>query len=232
MPTPDRPEAAEPPRTSRRRNRSLTDAAKERPPFDTRLLDRVPLGLVIFRDRKTLFANRPLLDLLGYGSLDAFAAAGGTEAIFPDGPDGWATPSLADGSGRLSLLRRDETKVAVEARLHAVTWGGATALMFSVREYPRAAGDRCRAGERRLAQHDTRTEELEAILDTASDGVVVVDADGRIGKLNRSAEALFGIDGARRGRAALHRPSRRRKPQGGARLSRRARLERRRQRPQ
>lgn len=37
---------------------------------------------------------------------------------------------------------------------------------------------------------------MHAILDTATDGVAVVDADGRILSLNRSGEALFGCDGA------------------------------------
>ena len=36
--------------------------------------------------------------------------------------------------------------------------------------------------------------ELESILDTATDGVIVLDETGRILSLNRSAEALFGYD--------------------------------------
>lgn len=36
--------------------------------------------------------------------------------------------------------------------------------------------------------------ELEAILDTATDGVAVVDGEGRIVRINRSAEALFGVE--------------------------------------
>ncbi|WP_164879628.1 histidine kinase dimerization/phospho-acceptor domain-containing protein [Afifella aestuarii] len=36
--------------------------------------------------------------------------------------------------------------------------------------------------------------ELQAILDTALDGVIVLDAEGRVESLNRSAEALFGIE--------------------------------------
>ncbi len=38
--------------------------------------------------------------------------------------------------------------------------------------------------------------ELEAILDTATDGILVVDQDGLVERLNRSAEALFGIETA------------------------------------
>ena len=38
--------------------------------------------------------------------------------------------------------------------------------------------------------------ELEAILDTATDGIIVVDEDARIERINRSAEALFGVETA------------------------------------
>jgi PAS domain S-box-containing protein len=49
-----------------------------------------------------------------------------------------------------------------------------------------------RQGELRARQAEAR--ELAAILDTATDGVAVLDEEGRILGLNRSAEALFGYD--------------------------------------
>ncbi|WP_018182712.1 ATP-binding protein [Kaistia granuli] len=45
-----------------------------------------------------------------------------------------------------------------------------------------------------LASAGHKIAELEAILDTATDGVAVVDAEGRIVRINRSAEALFGVE--------------------------------------
>jgi PAS domain S-box-containing protein len=47
-----------------------------------------------------------------------------------------------------------------------------------------------------LAAAGHKIAELEAILDTATDGVAVVDANGCIVRINRSAEALFGVDSA------------------------------------
>ena len=41
-----------------------------------------------------------------------------------------------------------------------------------------------------------RVRELETILDTATDGVVIIDEDGTIAGINRAAEALFGIEAA------------------------------------
>ncbi len=46
-----------------------------------------------------------------------------------------------------------------------------------------------------LAAARARMAELSSILDTATDGVVVLTDAGRIVSLNRSAEALFGLDG-------------------------------------
>jgi PAS domain S-box-containing protein len=159
---------------------------------ETRLLDRLPLGLVVTRDRKTLFANRAALDMLGFDTLAAFVAAGGADAIFP-GESDWSR--TGSGEGLMTARRRDGTPLSVEARLHAVSWGNATALMLSLREAPRRKGeepsDELVAD---IAASQRRVEELETILDTATDGVIVIDGRGRIGNLNRSAEALFGID--------------------------------------
>ncbi|MCX5478647.1 ATP-binding protein [Kaistia geumhonensis] len=50
--------------------------------------------------------------------------------------------------------------------------------------------------EAELAHARQRIVELEAILDTATDGIIVVDQDARIERINRSAEALFGVESA------------------------------------
>jgi PAS domain S-box-containing protein len=48
--------------------------------------------------------------------------------------------------------------------------------------------------ESELRSQKSEFSELSAILDTATDGVAVLDQDGRILSLNRSGEALFGYD--------------------------------------
>ncbi|MBN8996809.1 MAG: PAS domain S-box protein [Rhizobiales bacterium] len=163
---------------------------------DTRVLDKLPAGLVIYRERRTLFANRALLDMLGYASLDAFAAAGGAEAVFPDPNDGGPRAAFAEDGGPLLALRADGGTVPVDARLHAVPWAGATALMLSLIRRPEAKAEP--VTDQALLDHliaaERRIDELQAILDTATDGIVVIDEDGRIDNINRSAEALFGVE--------------------------------------
>jgi PAS domain S-box-containing protein len=160
--------------------------------IDTRLLDKVPVGIAVFRDRRTLFANRTLLELLGYDSYDAFVEAGGAEAIFP-GSNGMAG-SIAEAGGRLKARRRDASTLPVKAWLHAVTWDGATALMLSLGALPEREAPDEDALTLDLARSEARADELSAILDVATDGVIVIDQRGKIGSLNRAAEALFGIE--------------------------------------
>ena len=47
-----------------------------------------------------------------------------------------------------------------------------------------------------MRHYQREARELAAILDTAMDGVAVLDAQGRVKTLNRSGEALFGVDKA------------------------------------
>jgi PAS domain S-box-containing protein len=53
-----------------------------------------------------------------------------------------------------------------------------------------------RAAETALQRAETHARELKTVLDTATDGVVVFEPDGRIVSANRSAEALFGYEAA------------------------------------
>jgi PAS domain S-box-containing protein len=159
--------------------------------IETKLLDRLPVGLVVFRDHKVLFANRALLEMTGYPSVVAFSDAGGPEALFP----GWEG-GVAESGGLLKARKRDGDTVAVEARLNAVTWDNATALMLSISPRRERDGEDEETLVAELARAEARSEELAAILDTATDGVIVMDRAGKIGAINRAGEALFGIDAA------------------------------------
>jgi PAS domain S-box-containing protein len=54
--------------------------------------------------------------------------------------------------------------------------------------------ERAERAERALRASEAETLELKSIIDTATDGVVLVDRAGRIAALSRSAEALFGYE--------------------------------------
>lgn len=162
----------------------------KRPPAKVplRLLDRLPLGVLIFREKAVMFANRVLLDRLGYPNVAALANAGGVDALFGDA---LADVEEADATYRVPLVTADRRRINAEARLHIVPWDDGPATMLSIRDpmiEPAPLAE--------IEQDPTRSRvrELEAILDTATDGTLVLDEQGRILGLNRSVEALFGIE--------------------------------------
>src|SRR6185437_5097305 len=49
---------------------------------ETMVLNRLPLGILVFRDQQVLFANRAITQMIGYDSVENLRAAG-LAAIFP-----------------------------------------------------------------------------------------------------------------------------------------------------
>jgi PAS domain S-box-containing protein len=154
-------------------------------------LDRLPMAVVVYRGHQLIYANRTLLDWTGYGDLEAIEKGRGLEGLFVE-PNPATPAKLRDSGQALAIATRSGEALAVEARLFTVGWDGASASMLVL---IRAAGEeRLKASERSMRELQTQARELRSILDTATDGVVVVERDGRIESLNRSAEALFGYE--------------------------------------
>ena len=164
--------------------RSLSDA--ERP-----VLDRLPVGLVAWRGDRLLYANRTLLDWTGYADTGAMQAGGGLAGLF-------GGPVAAEGQdgAALSILTRAGAPIAVEARLMSAPWDDTPAMLYLLRRLGEPADERQRQAELALRQSEATARELRSILDTATDGVVLIDASGIILSMNRPAEALFGFDSA------------------------------------
>lgn len=94
------------------------------------LLDRVPVGVLVYRRDTLLYANRAFLDCSGYESLDALAAVGGLNALFAEpGADALAESGSAQ---RFCVQTRRGERLAVEGRLIAVPWSGGSALALII----------------------------------------------------------------------------------------------------
>jgi len=171
------------------------------------ILDRLPVGLAILRDERVLAANRAFCDLFGYDDLDDVTAAGGLGVIL-EGRDEGAAPDGIDEAPTVSARCKDGSKIAVHARLGRTPWLDGPAMLLSVREaavgmedepeavaeaaaVPVAAPDReARIDQTDLADLSETT--LRRILDTALDGVLLIDGEGRIAFANEKAGLLFG----------------------------------------
>ena len=157
------------------------------------IVDRLPSGVLVSRMEVPLYVNKALLDMLDFENADAFHKAGGLERMFR----GREPQALAEaaGGGAIPIVTRTGDVVSAIARIQSIDWDGEPASLMTFRATHEAdLAPRVRALEAELRHRDTDLRELHAILDTATDGVVVLDAEGRVLVLNKSGEALFGYD--------------------------------------
>ena len=169
---------------------------------DTSILARLPVPLLIHSGDALYYANDEFLDLTGYGALEGLVDAGGLEALFADP---YADDGAADQTDRSLRLRTSEGReIPVHALLRTVPWRGGKALMLVLRrsgeealEEPGATprGQQAEMVQPDIADLKARISEMRTIIDTATDGVVLIDSDGLIRSISRPAEALFGFDG-------------------------------------
>ncbi|MCW1751866.1 ATP-binding protein [Rhizobium acaciae] len=174
-------------------------------------VDQLPVAVLIHIGDALIHANPEFMRLTGYGSLEALREVGGIEALLQRRD----LEENAAGSGTMMLVKADDTLAPVTARLQSVRWEDANALMLALmpvegkedgrsdanrtdgrsdgRSEGRSEGRPERMVEK-VAKLQVEVEELRSILETATDGVVVIGTEGDIRSMNRSASALFNYD--------------------------------------
>ena len=186
-PTP--PPMPEPPPRPARGN-AAHDTNEGRP-----ILDRLPIGILAYRLNHLIYANRAFLEWTGYPTLQALAEAGGLDSLFietkPAAPNG-ANNDAKNGAKTLMISTPHGQQRPVEGRLFSVPWNGENALVLMLNTMPTIAAAGNKDTEAALRKAEDENHELRAILDTATDGVLVLDRAGRVLSGNRSAQALFG----------------------------------------
>lgn len=151
---------------------------------ETLVLNRLPLGILVFRDQQILFANRAITEMVGYDSVENLRAAG-LSAVFPAiGPEG-------EEAGPVNhLVQRDGTLVPVTARLQSMSWQGRPALMLS------ASTTEVRTG------HEAAVVAFaQAFADIGGDGFLQATRAGVISAITPRSASLLGIEGAAEGMA-------------------------------
>lgn len=169
---------------------------------DSQLLDRLPVGVLVYRLDRLIYANGAFLASTGYDSLHALAEAGGLDALTVESGAGAASSTSETGTPVVIAATSEsgpEKGKPVDARLFAITWDGepAHALVFSgprlePRPEPRIEPVAAIAPVIVQTEDTSQAEELATILDTTAEGVVIFDDQGKLLSCNRSAEALFG----------------------------------------
>lgn len=175
---------------------------RPRPQLSGEVVDQMPVALLVHAGDRLIHGNPEFLRLTGYDSLDDLIEVGGLDALLQ-------RQDLEDKTaeaGGMVLVRADDALVPVSARLQSIRWDNASALILALMptgtappepaltapvSVPNEEGAR-QAEE--VARLKVEVDELRAILDTATDGVVIIGADGDIRSMNRAASALFNYD--------------------------------------
>jgi PAS domain S-box-containing protein len=172
------------------------------PQDNASVFNKLPLPVLVYSGEALHFANSAFFELSGYASLAAIHAAGGLDVLF-GGRSKTDRQDDEEQTTGMHLTRADGSNLAVNAHLQSVPWGEGRALMLALA--PRGTADDMDLAVNPFSESDTgpemavaqqQIEELTAILDTATDGVVVLDAKGNIRSLNHAAQALFGYEEA------------------------------------
>jgi len=159
-------------------------------------VDLLPVAVLIHAGDQLIHGNPEFLRLTGYDSVEALSEVGGIDALLQ-------RHDLENGSGTMMLVKADDRLVPVTARLQSVRWEDSNALMLAlmpVENREEGKGEVIRLDQRsdrmveKVAKLQVEVEELRSILETATDGVVVIGTEGDIRSMNRSASALFNYD--------------------------------------
>ncbi|QXZ80194.1 PAS domain S-box protein [Rhizobium sp. rho-13.1] len=166
------------------------------------VVDQLPVAVLVHAGDTLIHANPEFMRLTGYTSLAELEGVGGIDALLQRED----LQDKTERSGVMMVVRADDALVPVTARLQSIRWEDASALMLALmpvekdgeallstridsREEPRP--------ERMLekvAKLQVEVEELQSILETATDGVAIIGPEGDIRSMNRSASALFNYD--------------------------------------
>ena len=185
-------------RVSGKRERSLT----------AEIVDLMPVALLVHVGDRLIHANPEFFNLTGYKTLTELDEAGGLDTLIQRRD--LDTPG--DGAGQVVALCADDRLLPVTARLQSVRFEDTSALMLALIAQPELQSQveadteptlvaaptavdmptPAQAGE--LARLKVEVDELRSILETATDGVVILDSDGDIRSMNRAASALFNFD--------------------------------------
>jgi PAS domain S-box-containing protein len=163
-------------------------------------LDQMPVALLVHAGDRLIHANPDFLRLTGYTSLEELQDVGGLEALLQR----QELDEMPDNEGGMVVVSAENDIIPVKARLQSIRWEETKALMLSLvpleeKQTPVAAANEntaatagVEAGSVSVLQGEV--EELHSILETATDGVVLLGDSGEIRSLNRSASALFNYD--------------------------------------
>ncbi|RIY00069.1 PAS domain-containing protein [Aureimonas flava] len=147
------------------------------------MLDALPLAVLVQMQERLIFANRRFFALTRYDDLDALEAAGGLGHLVQ-------TSGSETGDDDAVILCADGTFERARLHLQRISVAGRSCLLMS---FPPVEAKPDEDMTPILVDLQGEVEELQAVLDTATDGILLLDEGERLRKMNGAAEALFGL---------------------------------------
>ncbi|WP_206452971.1 ATP-binding protein [Aurantimonas marina] len=159
----------------------------------------LPLPVLVQVREDIIYGNREFLDLTGYETVTALGDAGGLAHLFTDSPE----PDSENEA--LSVRRANGETIAVRTHMQRSTIAGRSCLVMSFFASPSISAAAIRHASAGIADLDKASddreretlrqevEDLKAVIETAADGLVLLDTAGTIRSMNGSAHKLFAI---------------------------------------
>ncbi len=169
---------------------------------DSADFDQQDTPLIIYNSDELLFANEAFFDITGYEDLEQLKNLGGIDFLLGDETshdvDDLDTDPIETAH---SIRTSDDDFIPVELKLRSTGWNDEKVLELSF--VLLSQSDELLQDEiSPIDTHDSdlvdenerlklKISDLASILETATDGVVIIDHDSKIQSLNASASALF-----------------------------------------
>ncbi len=199
-------------------------AIRERTGLSAEIIDQMPVALLVHSGDHLIHGNPEFLKLTGYETIEALEELGGLDALLQrqDLEDKTSEASgmvvvraddeIIPVTARLQSVRWGDATALMLALMPAPAPRAAAPAVTTPLLAPVPASDPASdpaEGENdsaeilplqparqadQLARLQVEVEELRAILETATDGVVIIDDKGNIRSVNRAASGLFNYD--------------------------------------
>ena len=172
---------------------------------DLEKINNLGLPALVYQAEECLFVNDEMLELTGYDSLGEIIEAGGIDALLESEFDE-EHDDLEEGSNdSFHLVLANGEKLSGQMTLRSLAWQDDKALLLTFSPSPQleeeVPEEILEEEPARQVVHDdmpaieiSQVSQLQNILNTATDGIIVIDQMGMIESINAPAEALFGIE--------------------------------------
>jgi signal transduction histidine kinase len=164
------------------------------------LIDVLPVAVLVARGANALYANRTLLDYLGYANLQELSADGGLARVFLGrAPQAFAARAP---SGAVEVKTQDGETLDTDAHVQTIEWNGEPATLISLRRHVSSTRGRAeevaaralaRSQGAELSRIRAEADELATVLELHPTPIAFVASDGRIERTNRAFAALLGV---------------------------------------